>query len=217
MMIIDLHFHTAAYSDCSAIDLEAGLSRAREMGLDGVCLTEHDVFPAYDNLEDLEKKHGLKIFVGVEVLTREGDILCYGLDEVPEDRIPARELVSRVEALGGASVAAHPHRQNGRGLGDLAEALPFLTAVEAYNGNTRLSNNGKAVEMSLRAGLPMTGGSDAHSLDRVGVYATRFDAPVETLEDLVRQLRGGEFHPVRYEKALDRYTDLAGRQEDSRI
>lgn len=207
-MIIDLHFHTAAYSGCSAIDLESGLGRAKEMGLDGVCLTEHDVFPAYGDLEGLEKKHGLKIFVGVEVLTREGDILCYGLDEVPEDRIPAKELVGRVEALGGATVAAHPHRQNGRGLGDLAEDLPLLTAVEAYNGNTRPANNEKTVELSLRAGLPMTGGSDAHSLDRVGVYATRFNNPVENLADLIRQLRSGEFRPVRYEKDLNRFSDL---------
>ena len=216
-MIIDLHFHTAAYSGCSAISLESGLAKARDMGVDGICLTEHNVFADYGNLDALGKAYNLRIFVGTEILTCQGDILCFGLDEIPKSEISAQELLCRMEALGGATIAAHPYRENGRGLGNLAGELSNLTAVEAYNGNTRPCNNGKAIGLSLKTGLPMTGGSDAHSLNRVGVYATRFDAPVESMADLVSQLRGGQFRPVIYEKELKRFSDLPVRLDCTHI
>ena len=52
-MIIDLHFHTEAFSSCSRIPLLEGVKRAKEIGLDGICLTEHDVFHENRNIKSL--------------------------------------------------------------------------------------------------------------------------------------------------------------------
>jgi predicted metal-dependent phosphoesterase TrpH len=114
-MLMDLHFHTEMFSRDSRMSLEAGLKRARAMGLDGVCITEHDVLARYGNLDEIAARYGLVVLTGVEILTLDGDILCYGLDRVPDGMVDASTLTSMLDTMGGATVAAHPYRDNNRG------------------------------------------------------------------------------------------------------
>lgn len=197
-MIIDLHFHTEKFSSCSTIPLLDGLEKAKKIGLDGICLTEHDVFHKRGDLSSLAKKFGLIILIGTEIYTTEGDILCYGLDKIPRGPIAALELVSHVKKIGGSSIAAHPFRKNNRGIKDLFTTLPGLTAVEAYNGNTTAGNNILALEQARSCNIAVTGASDAHSLERIGFYATEFRNTIESLTDLNRALQHGDCCPVRY-------------------
>ncbi|MFA6508399.1 MAG: PHP domain-containing protein [Treponemataceae bacterium] len=198
-MIFDLHFHTADYSPCSRMRLAEGVKRASEIGLDGICITEHDVFPAYSDLDELRALYGIAIFVGIEIYSLEGDILCFGLDRVPSQRIGARDLTAMVAESGGATIAAHPYRDNNRGVGDLLFDLPHLTAVEAFNGNTSDNDNARALRSARERGLRVTGSSDAHSIDRVGKFATRFFRRIESLEDLIVALRTDRYEPVAYD------------------
>ena len=41
-MKIDLHVHTNVSSPCSLIDPERAIAVAKQVGLDGICVTEHD-------------------------------------------------------------------------------------------------------------------------------------------------------------------------------
>lgn len=207
-MLMDLHFHTMRFSGDSRMPLEAGLRRARDMGLDGVCLTEHDVIAAYEDLDTTAARYGLIVLVGVEILTSDGDILCFGSSSVPVTTISAVELTGLVASAGGATVAAHPYRDNNRGVGDLLFDLPDLTAVEGYNGNTTLPENRRAVRAARELGLPVTGASDSHSVERIGVYATRFADTIRTMEDLVEALRGGDYGPVRYSPGDRAFIDI---------
>ncbi len=197
-MIIDLHFHTKAYSSCSRIILEEGVARAASIGLDAICLTEHDVFPRYREIPELEKRFGIRIFSGVEIYTVQGDILCFGLDRLPSGRVDAAALVNRVAEQGGATIAAHPFRNNDRGVGELITALPGLSAVEAWNGNTSYENNLKALKMAESQSIPVTGSSDSHRLERIGLYATEFRDRIGTKRELISALRSGSFKPVIY-------------------
>jgi len=199
-VIIDLHFHTEKYSSCSHIPLEEGVARAASIGLDAICLTEHDLFHGYGNLSELEKRYGIRIFSGVEVFSAQGDILCFGLDQIPPKGIDAVELVARLAEQGGASIAAHPFRDNNRGVRDLIVSLSGLTAVEAWNGNTSVENNLKALNMAASRDIPVVGASDCHRLDRIGCYATEFPGNIKTDRDLVDALRSGEFLPLRFDE-----------------
>jgi len=196
-MLMDLHVHTSGFSPDSRMTLEACLERARLIGLDGVCLTEHDVIAGYEDVGSLAARFGLVVLVGVEILTLDGDILCFGLDRVPDGAIGARELTAALAARGGATVAAHPYRDNKRGVEDLLFELPDLTAVEGYNGNTSPDDNLRAARAARELGLPVTGSSDAHGVERVGAYATMFDGRVASVGDLAAALRGGDYRPVR--------------------
>ena len=42
-MIVDLHSHTSAYSECGRDSLTAMVRAAMDRGLDALCVTEHDV------------------------------------------------------------------------------------------------------------------------------------------------------------------------------
>lgn len=207
-MIIDLHFHTKYYSSCSGIELEEGIKKAKEMGLDGICLTEHDVFAEYDNISELQIKYQIKIFVGIEIFTTDGDILCFGLDEIPHGDIAALELVDYVESINGASIAAHPYRDNDRGIKDNILELKNLTAIEVFNGNTSDIDNTKAYDLSLKNKLNMTGSSDAHSLGKIGCFATKFAQEINTLNDLINELKKGRYQPVKYDDNTKVFIDL---------
>lgn len=195
-MIIDLHFHTKQYSPCSYIDMEEGIQYAKRLGLDGICVTDHDVFASRKRAEELQKKYDILVIVGTEILTMEGDLLCYGLDEIPKETLPAQTLIDKINAIGGVCIAAHPYRENNRGMGAYLHQLTGLHAIESYNGNTKHQNNTKACETASRLGIPCTGGSDAHKIERVGVYATRFFTQIENEKDIISAIRLGRIEPV---------------------
>ena len=197
-MIIDLHFHTKEFSKCSDIPLKEGIKKAKERGLDAICLTEHDVFANYSNLNQLEETYGIKIFVGTEILTTDGDILCFGLDKIPKNPISAKELVDYLSQIGGASIAAHPYRDNNRGIKDKILEIENLTAIEAYNGNTKKIDNEKTFQLCLKNKLRSTGSSDAHKIDEIGCYATYFSNNIETIGNLIEDLKNGQYEPVKY-------------------
>ena len=50
-MIIDLHNHTYPKSDDSFISPDELIIKAKDIGLDGICLTEHDSFWTNDDIE----------------------------------------------------------------------------------------------------------------------------------------------------------------------
>ena len=47
-------------------------------------------------------------------------------------------------------------------------------------------------------GYRAIGGSDSHLVSLIGLCATRFDADIRTIEDLVRELETGAYEPVDF-------------------
>lgn len=197
-MIIDIHVHTAEFSGDSELNVEAALGRARDMGMGGICLTDHESMGHAPARRELERRFGLKVFVGAEILTRQGDLLVFGLDSLPGPLPEAGDLIASVEALGGVAVSAHPFRDNGRGMGKRMGDYPLLHGVEAFNGNTDHGANMEALLASRVLDLPVLAGSDAHFLSRLGVFATRFPDSVRDMTDLTEAIRVGEVEPVAY-------------------
>src|SRR3954470_24590280 len=109
----DHHLHTCRHSPDSAIDPRVLIARAREVGLDGVVITEHDYQWEAGELADLAARAGgLRVFSGAEVSVRGGHFLVYGLpylDEAPPG-VQLADLLRLVRRHGAAIVAAHPFR-----------------------------------------------------------------------------------------------------------
>jgi len=199
-MKFDLHIHESKHSKDSRLDLEQIVLEAKAHGLDGIAVTDHDVLGLRSQARFLSARHDLMIFVGVEVSTSRGDILVFGVDELPpaegSNKLDPQVLIDYVNDHGGATIAAHPFRDNGRGLGNSMFELSGLTAIEGYNGRTLFEHNAKAFEAAMKLGLPVTGGSDAHVPGEVGAYATQVEAAVHSERDLIRALKLGQCHPV---------------------
>lgn len=200
-MIIDIHVHTADYSSCSNIDLENGILQAKKIGLDGICITDHESNEIADKANDLAKKHDFLVIVGMELLTYEGDLLIFGLDQVPAEKMHANELINLVSKKGGVVISAHPFREFkgiNRAMGEYIRELDGLSGIEAFNGNTKLNNNFKAYNLGVDLGMPCSGGSDAHTVERVGKYATKFSSEINNINDLIKAIKDKSFSPVMY-------------------
>lgn len=192
-MLFDLHVHTEI-SPCSSLSLAEILAAARSRRLDGVCLTDHDTMNIRHRVQEGRQPDGLIIIIGMEYATTQGDFLLFGPFEDLKPGLSATEVLGIVNRQGGAAIGAHPYRP-GRGLDETILAGGLCGVVETHNGRTPESMNHQAEEMAEHYGLPATGGSDAHTLDELGRFLTRFLAPVRSRADLIAALAAGLCQP----------------------
>jgi predicted metal-dependent phosphoesterase TrpH len=206
--VIDLHVHSFPASPCSSVSVEELVEEAKRIGLDGICLCDHNHVRQADALEELRQKHGYLILGGNEITTDQGDILVFGFEEDIQGVIQLKELRERVLKAGGFMIAAHPFRGFLTfGIGYLgltperASARPVfkgVDAVEVLNSKVSEKENSFAAKVAKDLRLPVTGGSDAHGIGEVGLYATRFAETVRNERDLVAALRKGLFVPIAF-------------------
>ena len=69
-------------------------------------------------------------------------------------------------------------------------------AVEVANGGTIDRENEFAFKVAGMLGLPVTGGSDAHSLHGLGKFLTEFPDEITNEAEFLKALHSGRFHPV---------------------
>ena len=55
-----------------------------------------------------------------------------------------------------------------------------------------------ADELVEKYGYKATGGSDSHLVSLIGLCATRFEADIKTIDDLVRELKTGNYEAVDF-------------------
>ena len=197
-MLIDIHMHESRYSFDSFVSLEEIVAKSKYIGLDGICITDHESNQIKVEAAELSDKEEFPIIVGAEVLTQEGDILVFGLDDLPKERVPAQNLIDLVNEAGGIAVAAHPFRNNGRGIGEGIRNLTGLAGIEVFNGSTKPENNFQAYSLALELEIPCLGGSDTHIIERVGKFVTSFPDWVRDAKDLIKAVKDGKVVPVSY-------------------
>ena len=204
-MYIDLHAHTYPASDDSFIGADDLIDCAKRVGLDGICLTEHDHFWLPEDVEHLSKRHNFLVIAGAEINTEEGHVLVFGLHQYEFGMHKPSFLHERVQAAGGAMVAAHPYRRRyPRGKQpspeQVDEALQRATseelftachALEVVNGRGKPEENLFSRSLCERLGLAGTGGSDIHREEHIGKACTKFHNRITCLSDLVRELNTG--------------------------
>jgi len=76
--------------------------------------------------------------------------------------------------------------------------LENLIAVELLNGGSRKGENERAAELIEKYSYKATGGSDSHLVSLIGLCATRFEADIKSIEDLVRELKTGNYEAVDF-------------------
>lgn len=203
-MKFDHHLHTSRHSPDSVMDPVAMLERAREIGLDGVVITEHDHQWEPDELAELAAQAGgLKVFSGVEVSAREGHFLVYGLPDLADvgPGIRVGELLKVVERRGAAIVAAHPFRWLQPFDEIVARHGRVFHGVEYVSKNVTTETRARADALLKESPMPRTGSSDSHETDTLGCYFSEVDGDVATIADFVAALRRGAVRPRHREGA----------------
>ena len=216
MLKIDLHVHTNPLSPDSFMSAEQAIETAKEIGLDGICFTEHDRAWQLSEIQLLREKHGFPVFRGVEVMLRGGiEMLVFGLNIDFTSLLQLSDLRKMVTAAKGFMVYAHPFRGLPElAISDSAAALEIILgkiditsidAVEGCNGRNRDMYNQPALEMAARFNLKDTGGSDAHAVDEIGTCVTVFESNIATDADLLNELKAGRFASARF-RARERWS-----------
>lgn len=198
-MFIDLHMHEMTYSKDSFLSLEKIVQIAKERGLSGICITDHDSMGLKQYAENYAEKMGFPIFVGIEYYSLDGDIVAFGIEEYPKERVSAQSFINEVNRQGGVCFAAHPFRNNNRGLGERLRTVQGLHGAEVLNGSTCPEANAKAARYAAEFELIGVGASDCHVPEKIGVYATYFPGTVNTLKEFVEVLKDGGVQPAYWE------------------
>ena len=190
----DHHVHTSRHSPDSNINPEELLLRARDAGLDGVVITEHDYQWRADELGALAARGaalGLKVFSGAEVSAREGHFLVYGLPDLSGATagVTLKDLLRVVRRHDAAIVAAHPFRWDQDFEAILAEHGPSFDALELVSNNVSPETRRLTEKLLSRHPMGATGSSDGHAPEVVGCYFTEFPTPIEDLPAFVAALR----------------------------
>ncbi len=176
-MRLDIHTHSR-YSDGLNTPKEM-VNHAKAIGLDGISITDHNEIRG--SLKAMEfNSENFTVIPGIEVSSADGHILALGVTEIIEKGMSAEETIEKIHALGGIAIAVHPYDILRHGVGDLLYKLKF-DAIEVYNGRT-LSNRKNPERVADELKIPKTGGSDAHSLDELGVVSIIVeDDPIESI------------------------------------
>jgi len=211
--LVDLHIHTSPASPCSSVGIEDVVQRAKEAGLNAICLTDHNYLWERETVEEIMRKEGMLILRGNEITTDQGDMLVFGLEKNIEGIIRLQELREEVLKAGGAMIAAHPFRGFLTfGVGQLGltpqqamerAVFRYVDAIEVLNGKVTEKENAFAAEVAAGLGLTQTGGSDAHQREEVGIFATGFECALRDKKDLIEALKTGYAFPVDLRKKVD--------------
>jgi len=213
---LDLHVHTI-YSFDSAID-PGGLRRVcRERGLAGAAVTDHDSLQGGKAFA--AELADLVIIPGEEIRSREGEIIGLFLEEEIPPGLSAPETLRRIHEQGGIAIIPHPFdyvklkRMTSR---RLQELLEDIDAIEAVNGKPRYwGANKRAWRFARQRGIPVTGGSDAHALDQVGLVYTEME-DFRDASGFMSALREATLHGKRYSPWASQWERWKARMRKTR-
>ncbi len=191
---LDLHIHTK-YSHDGFMEVSEVVRSAKEAGLSGVAVTDHDTCDALDEAIRLGKKEKLLVVPGIEVKSKHGDILGLGITTVVERGMSAKDTVSMIHELGGVAVAAHPYSLvfHPTGVRGKVKSAGF-DAIEVFNSRTYFSN-GMAFRAARDEGIPMVASSDAHLAGEIGNSYTVVDCRCD-VRSVLDEIRAGRTEVV---------------------
>ena len=205
-LLIDLHCHSRFSADGVA-EPESLVEQAREKGLNGFAITDHNTCACVDYFEEhgfLNKEglpvNGLLIIPGQEITTAEGHLLALGVRLGNDLKgIPALEAVRIIHEAGGLAIPPHPYDFFRAGIREPVLETLDLDALEVFNAATTLKRyNRQAFAYAQSRGLPMTAASDAHDSEALGTAYSILEAETFSVAGVLDAIRKGPALRQRY-------------------
>jgi len=183
---------------------------AMERGLDGMIITDHNTLLSPSCQKKINKKHpDFKVFMGAEVSIGNEHVLVIGgnyfdIHAYSPDNIS--EFKKAVLDSGAFTALAHPWWQHDKDLAfDLNVYHP--DAIDVLSMNVDTSRLKESLQIADQYDMHIIAGSDAHSAKEVGLFYIDVDQDVSTNEELVSELRKGNYSigadPLLFSERLD--------------
>ena len=185
---LDLHVHTNRSPDGSTPpDDLPGIAKQR--GLDGYAITDHNLLSSDSNNEVL-------ILPGMEISTEDGHVIGLGVSEAIPRGLSADETIRRIRDFGGVSIVAHPYDLF-RPAVKLHRLTEHPNAIEVINSASFLHSYSwtRTRKFAEKGGYPMSGGSDSHIPDTLGRAYTEIESDTKSVESVLASLRAGRIKP----------------------
>ncbi len=219
--LFDTHIHTKQSSTCSRVWAEDIVKRYKELGYDGLIITDHyseyqfkkhkgvtydekvqTYLAGYRAAKEFEDEN-FHIILGMEMrfLENDNDYLVFGFDEdfvlnndMTQYNDP-EEFRPVIEKNNLIMFQAHPFR-----IGMTVIDPELLDGVEVFNGhNDHNSSNDIAYRWAEKYNLRMLSGSDFHGNTKIpgGVY---FEEYITDSKQAAKALKEGKYILKEYEK-----------------
>ncbi len=226
-----MHCHTKEGSIDGKIPIHDYIEKLQSLGFSAMVVTDHD---SYNGYRTYKKQHMKKEFPrftvikGIEYDTMDaGHILCILPDGVNlpimELRgLPAAVLIEIVHFHGGILGPAHPCGVRYQSFFNTLKHNKMISMIsqfdflEGYNACEEDYSNKGAERLGEEFGIPMTGGSDSHKLDCVGLAYTDIPEKIRSGNDLIAYFkkgapgiqRGGSHYPYTTKAKLGPFNEI---------
>lgn len=210
----DLHVHT----DFSSMNWihevkyspELAVKKAKECGLDGLAITDHDSIGGLSRALNAAEKNGIIVVPGVELTAKHfglpRHIIALGIDPditktVIEKHSTIEDTLKWIHDNDGIAIAAHPnldikHRKKfpisltSMELKKNAALLDGVEVITPYFGYSQ-----KTIDWGKDNNKALIASSDAHTLDQIGVVRTEIFKDVKNWKDVVNAIKEKQTTP----------------------
>ncbi|CAG0933950.1 hypothetical protein PLCT1_02530 [Planctomycetaceae bacterium] len=189
---VELHSHTNWSKDC-VVTFETIIRRCQKLGVDRIAITDHNTA---DGALAMRKIAPELVIVGEEIMTTQGELLGYFLQETIPAMLSPDETIRRLRDQGAVISVSHPFDRLRKGAWqepDLLRIIDKVDALEVFNARCIFpADNHKAAAFARQRQLVGTIGSDAHSRVEYGRALARMQ-PFEGAADFLASLREADF------------------------
>jgi hypothetical protein len=191
---LDMHTHSE-YSPDSRTPLATQARALLAAGIDVVCATDHNTIEGALRLREIAR--GVRVIVGEEISTRDGEIIGLFLESpIPRD-LTGEETIARIRAQGGVVSVPHPFSRNRRyhlRRDALEQLWPLIDCLEVFNAREAFAtDNRRAAAFAKERNIPGAAGSDAHRASEIGRAWLEMDDFADQ-HGFIEALRGGDVH-----------------------
>jgi predicted metal-dependent phosphoesterase TrpH len=191
---LDMHTHSE-YSPDSRTPIAAQAKALVAAGIDVVCATDHNTIEGALRLRDLATS--LRVIVGEEVTTRDGEIIGLFLEKPIPRGLSGEETIARIHDQGGVVSVPHPFSRN-RLYHIKREALELLWSqidcIEIFNAREAFAaDNTRAEAFARERKIPGAVGSDAHRVSEIGRAWLEIDEFTDQ-RSFIESVRNGAVH-----------------------
>ena len=187
---VELHVHTR-FSHDSILPLWLLYLLCRLRKIDCIAITDHNEIKGALLFQQRYPK--IKVIVGEEIFSSEGEIIGLFLHERVESNMTARETIEKIFEQDGLVYIPHPvdtkRYKTVLQYRALISNLDKIHCIEKFNGRTVLKKDvNQQSKIASATKLPSCVGGDAHTFYEIGRNYNIFKNPVNTKQDFLAQL-----------------------------
>src|SRR5262249_24425550 len=145
------------------------VSRAREMRVDVLIVTDHNTTQGSLDVRELANGNPPIVITAAEYQSEKGDIIGLFLQEEIHTR-RSDEIIQQIHTQGGVVVIPHPYK--GHKLDD--ELLAGVDLIESHNARCTDTDNAQAEQLAQEWKRPFLAGADAHCSLELGAALNEF-------------------------------------------